>query len=250
MVSEIRRRRGMSLKELHLRTGLPKATLLRILLTLSNRGMVWQRMADGAYVAGVVEFGGQVPDINDRLAEIASPFMAELSTKVMWPSVIAVPRLYYMDVIETNGPIVRLDSAVLGPVGLKLSYLHTATGRAYLAACDPIERESIIERIRPEKSDPADESLLQTLIAETQRRGYSARDPMHAWPDRSRQLVRGDGRRSIAVAVQAHGHPVASLNLTWPMNRTTLAEVVELHLQTLQATAAIIGQRLSETLNH
>lgn len=248
VVSEIRRRRGMSLKELHLRTGLPKATLLRILLTLANRGMIWQRMADGAYVAGAVEFSGQVPDINDRLAEIASPFLAELSKKVMWPSVIAVPRLDYMEVIETNGPIVRLDSAVLGPVGLKLSYLHTATGRAYLSSCDPIERETIIDRIRPEKPDPAGDALLLSLIEETRRQGYSARDPMHPWPDRSRQMVRSDGRRSLAVAVQALGHPVASLNLTWPMSRTTLAEVVDLHLHTMQSTASIIGQRLADSL--
>ncbi len=238
----------MSLNELHNRTGLPKATLLRILLTLSKGGVVWQRIADGAYVAGAVKFGGQSPDINDKLAEISSPFLAELSTRVMWPSVIAVPRLDYIEVIETNGPIVRLDSAILGPVGLKLSYIHTATGRAYLAACDPIERDAIIERVRPDVADPEGEELLRSLIAETQRRGYSTRDPLHPWADRTRQLVRSDGRRSLAVAVRAQGHAVATLNLTWPMGRTTLAEVVNLHLSTMQSTAAIIGQRLEEAL--
>lgn len=248
VIGEIRARRGMSLNELHLRTGLPKATLLRILLTLSEGGMVWQRMADGAYVAGALKFTGQPPDISAKLAEIASPYLADLSKRVMWPSVIAIPRLDYIEVIETNGPIVRLDSAVLGPVGLKLSYLHTATGRAYLAACSPMERESIIERIRPEEPDIAGEQLLETIVEQTRSQGYSARDPVHPWPDRTFELVRNDGRRSLAVPVYSGGHAIASLNLTWPSNRTTLPEVVRQHLETMKSTATIIGRRVEEAL--
>ena len=41
---------GAGLKDLHEITGLPKATLLRILRTLGERNLVWQRMADGAYL--------------------------------------------------------------------------------------------------------------------------------------------------------------------------------------------------------
>lgn len=248
VIGAIRARRGLSLNELHLSTGLPKATLLRILKTLSEGGMVWQRMADGAYVAGALKFDGHPPDITDKLAEVSSPFLADLSKRVMWPSVIAVPRMDYIEVIETNGPIVRLDSAVLGPVGLKLSYIHTATGRAYLAACSAMEREAIIERIRPAEPDPVGEKALEAIIHQTRAQGYSARDPAHHWPDRTFEQVREDGRRSLAVPVYSSGQPIASLNLTWPRNRTTLAEVVHLHLSTMKATASIIGRRLDETL--
>ncbi|NIL96732.1 MAG: helix-turn-helix domain-containing protein, partial [Planctomycetales bacterium] len=41
---------GLALKDLHRKTGIPKASLLRILRTLEEKGMIWQRMADGAYV--------------------------------------------------------------------------------------------------------------------------------------------------------------------------------------------------------
>ena len=50
---EIHRSRAASLRELHESTGLPKATLLRMLLTLSKRGLVWQRIADGAFLLDV-----------------------------------------------------------------------------------------------------------------------------------------------------------------------------------------------------
>lgn len=31
------------------RTGIPKATLLRILITLERQGLIWQRLADGLF---------------------------------------------------------------------------------------------------------------------------------------------------------------------------------------------------------
>lgn len=238
----IRSSRGISLHELHQQSALSKATLLRIIVTLSSRGLVWQRLGDGAYLPGAITAIGPAADLQDRLAEIASPFMVDLSQKAFWPSVLAAPRLDHVEIIETNGPVVRLDSAVLGPVGFKLSYIHTATGRAYLAACDADERRAIIARLRPADSSPESEELLEQVLVETRKQGYAARDPLHPWPDRSKIMTMRDGRRSIAVPVFAQRQAVASLNLTWPARRTTLDEVVSRHLGTLQTTARAIGQ--------
>jgi IclR family mhp operon transcriptional activator len=221
---------------------LSKATLLRIIVTLSSRGLVWQRLGDGAYLPGVIAAAGQNAEVHVRLAELASPFMVELSRQALWPSVLAAPRLDHIEIVETNGPVVRLDSAVLGPVGLKLSYIHTATGRAYLAACDADERHAIIDRLRPVDAAPGSGELLNDLLTDIRARGYAARDPLHPWPDRSKMLTMRDGRRSIAVPVLAHGQAIAALNLTWPAKRTTLDEIVSRHLTTLQHTARAIGQ--------
>jgi len=242
---EIRRSRAASLKDLHQSTGLPKATLLRMLLTLSKHGLVWQRLADGAFLPSRLhsEIGWQT-DRTGALAELASPHMADLRRRVAWPSALAAPRLDHVEIVETNSAIDRMDSAILGPIGVKLSYIHTATGRAYLAACDPDERGAIINRIKPDDADPASIAALHRIVLETQSRGYSERDPPHPWTDRNRSEVVIDGRRSIAVAIMAHGHAVGSLNMTWPGHRIPVKEVVAQHLATLKSAAAAIGREV------
>ena len=237
-------RGGVSLHELHQRLALPKATLLRLLVTLSSRGLVWQRLADGAFMPSAMATAGQRADISDRLAEIASPFLVELTEKVVWPSIIAVPRLDHIEIVETNSPLARFDAATVGPVGVKLSYIHTATGRAYLAHCEPRERESIIARIQPQVPDLDSRELLDTIIAETRTRGYSTREPHHPWHDRTKQLVLRDGKTSIAVPVIVGSHAVAAINVTWPTKRVTVEDVVSRHLATLQSVAYRIGAAL------
>ncbi|MDB5663375.1 MAG: transcriptional regulator, IclR family [Sphingomonas bacterium] len=241
---EIQRCRAASLHELHLRLALPKATLLRMLVTLAARGLIWQRLADGAYLPSMTRDTGVRPDAMDRLAEIASPHLATLSRRVAWPSVLAVPRLDHVEIVETNSALTRLDAAILGPVGAKLSYIHTATGRAYLAACEPRERSAIIDRLRPADATPASSGALDAILAEVSARGWSSRDPAHPWPDRSRADVVRDGRRSIAVPIRVDGQPIAAVNITWPQRRMSVEDIVARHLPTLRAAAETIGREI------
>ena len=104
---EIQSRRAVSLHELHQSLKLPKATLLRMLVTLAGKGLVWQRLADGAYLPHVDAVSLNRFDIAERIAEIASPHMDTLSSMVAWPSVLAVPRLDHVEIIETNSPKFR-----------------------------------------------------------------------------------------------------------------------------------------------
>jgi IclR family transcriptional regulator, mhp operon transcriptional activator len=241
---EIQSRRAVSLHELHQSLKLPKATLLRMLVTLASKGLVWQRLADGAYLPHVDAIALNRFDMAERIAEIASPHMDTLSSMVAWPSVLAVPRLDHVEIIETNSPKFRLDSATLGPVGLKLSYIHTATGRAYLAACDESERDAIIARLRPPAASDDSEASLRVILDQAASQGFSVREPVHDWPDRSKQMVLRDGRRSMGVAIMAQGQPVASINITWLAKHETDADVIARHLGALQATARAIGSAL------
>ncbi|MFM9852065.1 MAG: helix-turn-helix domain-containing protein [Sphingomonadaceae bacterium] len=246
---KIQAQRAISLHELHQALHLPKATLLRMLVTLGSKGLIWQRLADGAYLPHVDAVALGRFDQAHRIAEIASPHMETLSSMVAWPSVLAAPRLDHVEIIETNSPLFRLEAATLGPVGLKLSYIHTATGRAYLAACDADERDSIIARLRPRGASDESEALLRAILDEARVKGFSIREPLHPWPDRSRQMVIRDGRRSMGVAVLVREQPVASINITWMAKHVTDEDVVTRHLGALQATAKAIGASLERLID-
>lgn len=241
---EVQSRRGAGLHELHQATGLPKATLLRMLTTLGRKGLIWQRLADGAYLPHVDSVAFTKVKCTQQIAEIASRHMKELSKKVAWPSVLAVPRLDHMEILETNSPLFRLEAATLGPVGVKLSYIHTSTGRAYLAACSEAERDAIIARLRPADASDASEAELRAIISETRARGYATREPLFAWPDRSRQLVLRDGRRSFGVAIQSKGEAVGAINITWIAKRMVDEQVISSQLEALRAAARAIGADL------
>lgn len=68
---------GIGLNALHQQSGLSKATLLRLLQTLSGRSLVWRRLADGMWLPGWAGAGNLEPAIH--LAEIASSLLVELS---------------------------------------------------------------------------------------------------------------------------------------------------------------------------
>jgi IclR family mhp operon transcriptional activator len=137
---------------------------------------------------------------------------------------------------------------VLGPVGVKLSYIHTATGRAYLAACGEAEREAIIARLRPKETSEGTEEDLRRSCSRRER-GHASREPLHPWPDRSRQLVLRDGRRSMAVPIIVEGTPVAAINVTWPARRGAEEAVIARNLEALRRTARIIGLEIEGRTN-
>ena len=183
VLQALRTGQAAGLKDLHEITGLPKATLLRILRTLIERNLVWQRMADGAYLPSSRQTAAPLAaDDASRLVEIASPVMARLCDRVNWPSVLAVRRGRQMEVIETNRPLSQISHLPLGPVGARISILLTATGRAYFSFCGPEEREEIVRQLlasdAPEDAFARDSAWLARLVAQTQAQGYGRRDPI------------------------------------------------------------------------
>lgn len=245
VLSEIDRRKGANLHELHLALGLPKATLLRMVVTLGKHGHIWQRLADGMFLPSARRRGGPRDISSHEIAECASPHLARLSDQVAWPSTISVPRADHLEIVETNSPLLRLDAIALGPIGSRLSFLHTATGRAYLAFCPQAEREAIVERLRPPQDDGSGERLLTEMLGTIRERGYALREPFHPWADRDWQAVRQDGRRSMAVPVLVDEQPVASINITWLQRRSETATVVQRHLGALRRAADAISADLT-----
>src|SRR5262249_38124526 len=181
VLAKLREMRAASLHDLHQGTGIPKPTLTRILYTLYRQGLVWQRMADGAFLPSHLMLQRGRRDDTAWLVEIASPVLERLCERVMWPSVLSVPRLDHMEVVETNSPRAYFDELPAGPIGFRANLLRSASGRAYLAFCPDAEREAVLRRLRdrgvagPELAH--DPGAGRRNLGATPRRGYSVRAP-------------------------------------------------------------------------
>ena len=236
--------RAASLHDLNRKTGIPKSTLIRILHTLHADGLVWQRMADGAFLPSrKVQLRARIDDA-DWLGEIASPVLEQLCRRAPWPSVLSVPRLDYMETVETNSPRACFDYLPPAPVGFRANMLRSASGRAYLAFCPDQEREAVLRRLR-ERDVPGhelahDPAAVRRIVAATRTRGYSVRAPDFGGDYyRTRDQV-DDGRNSIAMPICAGGQVLGCVNLTWRMSVLTETQVAQRHLGDLQAAVRTV----------
>lgn len=244
--------RSASLHELYLATDLPKATLTRIILTLEQRGLVWQRLADGAYMASH-RIQPRLPELNDtdHVVEVASPILERLGRQVQWPSILAVPRLDHMAVVETNTSQSYFSHILQGQLNFRINMPRSATGRAYLAFCSDAEREAVLQRLRSSK-EPGNfiarkAEVIEQLLNETRRLGYGERAGDFGGDFNESRRESDDGRLSIAVPVMASGDVIAVLNLTWNRKVKTTEEVVKAHLSELTAAAHEISTNLMAT---
>jgi IclR family mhp operon transcriptional activator len=239
--------RAASLHDLHQTTGLSKSTLTRIVHTLHRQGMVWQRMADGAYLPSHSLLRRAQLDNADWLVEIASPVLEDLCRKVSWPSVLTIPRLDYVEVLETNQPRSYFDDIPLGPIGFRANMLRSASGRAYLAFCPDREREAVLRRLR-EKNQPGDERAhdakwILDVVRETRERGYSIRDPEFGGHYAKPREECDDARNSIAMPIRVDGHVLGCINLTWKNKLMTLNTAVKRHLGALREAITTVESR-------
>jgi len=242
--------RAASLHDLHRTTGLSKSTLTRILHTLHGHGMVWQRMVDGAYLASHSLHQRELLDDADWLVEIASPVLEDLCRRVSWPSVLTIPRLDHVEVIETNQPKSYFDDIPLGPIGFRANMLLSASGRAYLAFCPEREYETVLNRLRL-RNQPGDEhaqdaAWMRRMVQTTRQRGYSARDPDFGGNYSKPRRESDDGRNSIAMPIRVNGHVLGCINLTWKSKTMTLTEAVKRHLGALSDAVRAVQHRAAE----
>lgn len=243
--------KAMELKDLHRATGLPKATLLRILTTLQSRGLVWRRIADRAFLPSVA-WRRRINPIDDeeRLVEVAAPILERLCARVSWPSILAAPRLDWMEVIETNSPVAYVSHFPLGPVGFRINWLRSATGIAYLAHCSEGERAAILARLQasPHPGDAVsrDEKWVTRRLAQVRERGYGFRDASFGGHfDKSRREY-DDGRDLIAMPIVIGDRVLGCVNLTWSTRVSDLKSIAGKHLGELRDAANRIADAMSD----
>jgi len=240
-----------SLHDLHLHTGIPKATLLRILLTLERQGLIWQRLADGLFRPSyTLQARARRLDRVDHLIECAVTELDQLQGRILWPSDLAVRRGTTMALCESNRTrsyfVVNRDK-----LGYEINMLRSAVGRAYLAFCPDDEREAILEALRtgarPGDERAHDRRYVRQLLNETRRLGYGSRERTFGGAyDKSRAQY-NDGLSALAVPIAApDGSVAACINIVWIERLFKVEEMAARHLGDLQAAAARIAGKIRE----
>ncbi|MBL8471050.1 MAG: helix-turn-helix domain-containing protein [Rhodocyclaceae bacterium] len=245
--------RSYGLAEIHQRTGIAKATLLRILLTLEQKKLVWRAIADGAYrrTRGVVP-RNLTEERCFRTGELAAPFLERLQKKAIWPSDLLVYRDYKLELVESSRRRSNLGIQ-LYRVGYRVDLFLSAPGRAFLAFCSPERLTDILDDAsrNPPKNLRAQSVIrneLDQILEETRRLGYGGRDSLFGGSDLDIRDY-DDLLDAIAVPVIGKQGLIGCMNMVWPRKYRLRAKIVREFLPEMQQTAADIANEADLRLN-
>lgn len=213
------------------RSGLPKATLHRILGTLLAQGLLRIDPRDRTYRLGLrilelahrvwAEFDLRVAAV-DELARLAEATGETVRLGVLdGAEVIVVSR-------DAPGEVGELASGV----GERLPFHATALGKSIACCLDPVRQQRLLESSSLIASTPATlttVAALRTDLNLARARGYAIEDGEHA-PD----------TRGVAVAVLDHaGRPLGAIDLTGPASRLDTARLHELATRLIGAARRV-----------
>jgi IclR family mhp operon transcriptional activator len=238
-------RDGMSLRALHEASGVPKASLLRILKTLSEQRFV-SRTADGVYFATVeklalpvaaAESTGSQVQVHGNLLAVTREILHGLATCLPWPSDVGVRAGLQMHVMASNRASYGRPWR-RSVVGERVDILESALGRSYLAFCSDADRREILDRafagnsLRQRRREAIEREIQVASI-----QGFAVRDPLYAGPDSHQD----DRLSSIAVPILLGETPVACLSCVWDTGRANREEIIHSCLAKLVRVSSEVG---------
>jgi IclR family transcriptional regulator, mhp operon transcriptional activator len=231
LLAEMNRQRLTTVRHLHAATGLPKATIVRLLQTLAAAGYVANDKRQGGYLVT-----SQVQSLScgyhgdPLVVEAGRPWAAEFTRRHRWPIAIAV--------LDRDAVRVRFSTIPDSPispfhatVNMRLCLLTRALGRAYLAFCPAAERDVLLATLRA-SSHPEDvgarhrASVLRMLDA-AQRAGYAQRAAN----------VEPRSSSTIGVPIRHGSGVLASVGMTYFKSAVSRRDVAERYVPMLQSLA-------------
>lgn len=240
---------GLStLAELRHATGLSNATLLRVLVTLQDRGWVRRNIVEGQYE--LAHSLGSVLGVNARahpLAEIAAPYLLQMRTRELGiPSdlcaLIAPGKVEIVESTRLRGPLAPWRTGL----GLRPSMIRSAHGRAILASATAKDYEFHLQAalnldFRADRRW-LESNDLNAILEETRCQGFGLREDNY-YIDADFDPLHNTGALAVPVISQTGIH--GSLSLMWLKDDTNLDEVLALgSLEDLRTTASRIGEAM------
>ncbi|MFP3795832.1 DNA-binding transcriptional regulator [Paraburkholderia sp. SIMBA_027] len=215
-------------------TGLHRTTVRRLLETLVEENFVRRSASDDSFrlTLNVRALSEGFTD-DELIATVAPPIMGQLMQRIVWPSDLTTPDGDAMIVRETTHRFSPL-SFHRSMVGRRLPLLLTAAGRVYLAMCPEAEREDMLDLLRAgaggeqQQKLASDPAFIRNLVKQTRADGFGSN---HGdWADQ-RKIG------AVAVAIEAHGRVLASLNVIYLEQAMQPQEAVRRFVPELQRAA-------------
>jgi IclR family mhp operon transcriptional activator len=235
-----------SLRDLHVRTHLPKSTIRRILGTLVARKVVRRSLSDQLYRANIY-----LPTLNSRFArgegllvDRALPRMIELTRAVGWSCDLHIFERTRSRIVESTRPLSPYFQFERH-IDLEVSVFASAGGFAVLSTWDDSAVTSLIDEIGDHPFwglERAGLSKLQLAAAlqRTRKNGYAVRAASY----RS-TIPLANKLHAVGCPILQDGLATGALVMLWPENLFTPRAFAALHLARLKTAATSISADLS-----
>ena len=233
-----------TLQDLHVRTGLPKSTIRRLLATLIRRKVVRRSLNDQRYRANVsLPMQNETAPRDGWLVDCAVPHMIELTRRIGWSCDLHIFERDHSRVIESTRPLspffqyereIDLEVSPFASAG-GLAVLSTWTESAVLALVDETDEDQIwsLARLGLTRDD-----LLATL-QHIRALGYAYR--IDSYPGEN---SKGGTLRAIARPLVHRASAVGALVVLWPRDFLSPAHFAATHLKALREAADCISADL------
>jgi IclR family mhp operon transcriptional activator len=193
---------------LHMKTGIPKPTIVRLLQTLVAAGYVHRDEKTRGYhvTSGIRQLSSGFHGVA-RVLEVARPYADQLTKEILWPCAVCTLDL---DAVVINYSTIA-DSPISpfhSSLGRRLSLGGRALGRAYVCFC-PVEEQYILRNLMRSSEDPEnsrmDDAAFEAMAAQARADGYTQRN----------SSLEPSSSGTIAMPIRSGGQVLATFGITY-----------------------------------
>jgi IclR family transcriptional regulator, mhp operon transcriptional activator len=238
VLAELNKLERAAIKTLAAAVKLPRTTTFRILETLRLAGFVERDEHDDCYRTTImVRTLSDGFDDEALVAHIAKPLLGKLGAQLVWPVAVATPSGATMMIRETT------ERESLPPLehygaGVRVPMLASAAGRAYLAFCPAVQRDSLLELLSrsslPEDRLARNRVEVERLLNETRSQGYGM----------AHRTRRVSEETSLAVPVRAKERILAAVTVRYAAAAVPLRTAIEQFIPRMREVAQRIESQM------
>ena len=236
----LNRRNGATVSEVTSEIKLPRTTTYRILETLSQAGYVFRDPADDRYrLTLMVRSLADGFDDEAWITQIGRPCINDLCRDIVWPVTLLSPAGTSMMIRDTTDHASPLAVERYN-AGFRVPLLMSASGRVYLAFCQPEHRDALLDILsrstREEDKLARSRPEVEKILEETRELGYAT----------SVRTRRVSEEVAMSVPVLIGDRVLATIAVRFAASAVPLRLAVERFIPKLLETANVIRQRFSD----